>query len=319
MRAPEAILAEIAWRWAFGAAFWGLTILSFHQYFSHIEISTAEYAMMKSLEPFTWVAIAARVMQAFMAGARAMGPILFPALAVLWWVAATIGRAVTVRALATEPSRTNWLSLLELNAFRLLISLAALVAYFGAAVLVSTTFDPGVYVGLNVLLMLLVMLVLAAIWSVVNWFAGVAQIFAAHTADGFMASLRGAGNLYQMHSGTFGSSGLWFAFIRAILIVLVTIGSLSPMANATMVGGKPIVIFVAIITLIYFAASDALSMWRLGVYVSLTEPEAVEPVPEPMPPTSPVVQPEAAALEVEPPSEVALSPAPEDWKPLAEN
>ncbi len=150
MRAPESILAEIAWRWAFGAAFWGLLIVSFHQYFSRIEISRAEYAMMKSLEPFTWAAIAARALEAFVAGARAMGPILFPALALLWLALATIGRGVTVRALALEPVRTNWLSLFGLNAFRLLMSLAALVAYFGAAVLVSTTFNAAEHIGLNV-------------------------------------------------------------------------------------------------------------------------------------------------------------------------
>src|SRR3954464_12172492 len=102
MRAPESILAEIAWRWVFGAAFWGLLIVSFHEYFSHVEISRAEYAPMKSLEPFTWIAIAYRVMQAFLEGAGAIGPILFPALALLWLALATIGRAVTVRALATE-------------------------------------------------------------------------------------------------------------------------------------------------------------------------------------------------------------------------
>jgi hypothetical protein len=319
MRAPESILAEIAWRWGFGAAFWGLLIISFHQYFSQIEISRSEYAMMKSLEPFTWIAIAARLMQAFFAGTRAMGPILFPALALLWLAMATIGRAVTVRALAAEPSKTNWVSLVGLNAFRLVMTLAAFVAYCGAAVLVSTIFDPSVHYGLNVLLMLFVMCVLLLVWSVVNWFIGLSQIFAAHTAEGFARSIHRAMNLYHSHSGAFASSGLWFSLARLILLVLVTVGSLSPVANVTMAGVKPIAVFIAIITLIYFAAADALSMWRLGVYISLTEPEAVEPVSEPSPPPpAPIVEAEVLITQPvqpgEPPSAIS-----EDWKPIAES
>jgi hypothetical protein len=248
-----------------------------------------------------------------------MGPTLFPALILLWLALATIGRAVTVRALAGGPSRTNWTSLTGLNVFRLLLGLATFVAYFGAAVLVSTTFSPTEHYGLNVLLMLLVMLVLAAIWSVVNWFVGLAQIFAAHVGEGFASSLRSAGKLYQAHSGAFGSSGLWFAFIRAILVIMVTVGSLSPVANVTLAGVKPILVFVAIITLIYFAAADAVCMWRLGVYISLTEPESIEPVPEPLPPAPlPIVELESAINEPLPPEEPP-SPLPEDWNPIAES
>jgi hypothetical protein len=323
MRAPESILAEIVWRWGFGVASSGLLILSFHQYFSHIEISRSEYAMMKALEPLTWIAIAARVMQAFLAGVRAMGSILFPALSLLWLALATIGRAVTVRALAVSPSRTNWVSLFELNAFRLAMSFAAFVAYIGAAIVVSKTFDPSVYYGLNVVLMLLVMCLLLVIWSVVNWFVGLAQIFAAHAGEGFTSSIRSAGNLHQTHSGAFVTSGLWFTFVRAILVIVVTVASLAPVANMTMAGLKPVVLFIAIISIVYFAAADALSMWRLGLYISLTEPKAVEPVSEPLPPPSPImqpsVQPEPAIPEAAPPEEPAPPTIPDDWKPIADS
>lgn len=303
MRAPETILAEIAWRWVFGAAFWGLLIVSFHQYFSHMEISRAEYAMMKSLEPFTWVAIAVRVTQAFVEGARAMGPILFPALALLWLALATIGRGVTVRALSAGETHTNWISLLELNAFRLVMGLAALVAYFGAAILVSTSINPQQHYAANVLIMLIVMTMLLLIWSVVNWFVGLAQIFASKNGEGFGESLRSAMSLYQAHSGAFGSSGLWFSFFRLVLLVMVTVGSLSPVGNLSVAGAKPFVIFVTIITLAYFAFADALSMWRLGVYVSLTEPAAIDPVPEAMP--APPMPPPSLA---EPPTPEYSSP-----------
>src|SRR4051812_10041532 len=84
MRAPGVILGEVIWRWTFGATLLVMLFISFREYFSSIEVSQAEYALMKSLEPFTWVAIAARVTQAFVSGVRDMGPVLLPALCLLW-------------------------------------------------------------------------------------------------------------------------------------------------------------------------------------------------------------------------------------------
>jgi hypothetical protein len=322
MRAPESILTEVTWRWAFGAAFWGLLIVSFHEYFSQIEISRAEYALMKSLEPFTWIAITYRVMQAFLEGARAIGPILFPALALLWLALATIGRAVTVRALAAELGRTNWLSLLELNGFRLAMTFAGFIAYFGAAILVSTSINPQQHYAANILIMLIVMIVLLVIWSVVNWFVGLGQIFAAANGDGFLDSLRSAGNLYQTHSGAFASSGVWFSVLRLGLLVVVTVGSISPVANVSVGGAKPFVVFVAIITLVYFAVADALNIWRLSVYIGLTEPAAVDPVPEPLasPPPAPFTDHEPERAELVPTNEVGDEGVPtEQSKPIADN
>lgn len=319
MRAPESILAEIAWRWVFGAAFWGLLILSFHQYFSRIEISSSEYTLMKAFEPFTWVAITARVLVAFMAGVRAMGPILFPALAVLWLALATIGRGFTVRALAAETTVTNWPSLVALNAVRLVMGIACMVAYFGAAILIARMLGNGQHYAANVLLLLVVIVVLLSIWSVVNWFASLAQIFAAVRGERLVRSLQSAGVLYHRHTGSFASSGLWFGLIRLVLLLVVTFGSLSPVANASVGGLKLLAVFVALISLAYFAVADALNMWRLGVYISLTEPAAIDPVPEPLPspPPAPVTVSHVDAAEpssadpgsfVEPPSQAVLPP-----------
>lgn len=291
MRAPESVLAEIAWRWVFGAAFWGLLILSFHQYFANIEISRAEYALMKSFEPFTWIAITARVMAAFIQGVRAMGPILFPALALLWLALATIGRGFTVRALASEPTGVNWFSLLGLHGLRLALGSTCLVAYVGAAILVARVFGSQ-HLAVNAVVLLLVIIVLVSVWSVVNWFASLAQIYASMRGEGVVRSLQSATDLYHEHSGAFASSGIWFGVIRFVLLVVVAFGSLSPVANVSVGRLKALVIFISIISLAYFAVADALNMWRLGVYISLIEPEAVEPVPEPLPPAppAPIVQ-----------------------------
>src|SRR5262249_45670553 len=159
--------------------------------------------------------------------------------------------------------QTNWSSLFTLNLFRLLMTFAALLAYFGAAVIVAHFFDPHEYYVLNIALLLLVMLFLLLIWGMANWYSSVAQIFAAQSVEGFFDSLRRVAGLYQSHSGAFVSSGIWFSVARLILLTLVTFGSLSPLGNVTMSGVKGFVVFIAIISLLYFAAADALNMWRL--------------------------------------------------------
>jgi hypothetical protein len=263
------------------------------------------------------------VAQAFVAGLRDMGPILIPALCLLWLALVTLGRAVTVRALSSEPGSTNWWSLSALHALRLLMTFAVLLAYFGAAILVSGAFDPREYYALNVVLMLLVMALLLVTWGMVSWFVSLAQIFAAQTGDGLVGSLRNAASLYQEHAGNFLNSGIWFSVARLILIGLVTLGSLSPLGNMSMAGAKGLLVSVAIISLLYFAAADALNMWRLSVYISLTEPELANPVPESISPLQPVMQP---GLESEG-ERVARSSSgqdiptagPEEWKPIAES
>jgi hypothetical protein len=83
-----------------------------------------------------------------------------------------------------------------------------------------------------------------------------------------------------------------------------------------MAGGKAIAIFVVLISLFYFAAADALNMWRLGVYLSLTEPGAMKAVPEPSGTPQPTFTPQAAPPDAD---EHAPSSAQEGWKPIAEN
>jgi hypothetical protein len=278
MRAPGVVISEIIWRWTFGIAFWALLFFSFHNYLSSIEISQSEYALMKALAPFTWMAITVRVMAAIVQGFRDMSPILFPALCLLWVALASLGRVASVRALASGDPRTHWPSVVGLSLFRLAMLFATLVAYFGTGALVSGTFDPQLHFGLNFFLMFLVLLVLSGIWSIVNWFFSVAAIFAARDGAGVWTSLRGAADLYQMRAGR---TGVWFSLIRSGLVIASTLLSLI-LFSALLQGIRLLPLFgIVFVTLIYFAAVDGLYMWRLATYIGLTEPEPEPPTPLP--------------------------------------
>lgn len=273
MRAPGVVLAEIVWRWTFGTALWVLLFISFHQYLSSIEISPSEYALMKALAPFTWMAITVRVMIAVVQGLRDMSSILVPALGVLWVALGSIGRAATVRALALGEARTNWPTAAALHLFRLLMFFAAVLAFFGAGVLISSASDPQLHFELNFFLMLVVLLLLSGIWSAVNWFFSVAAIFAARDGAGFWSSLAGAADLYYMGVGR---AGIWFSLMRTVLAVASTFVSLIFLGTFIETRGLAPLLGMVTVTLGYFAFADALYMWRLATYISLTEP-APEP------------------------------------------
>ena len=312
MRAPAAVLTEIVWRWTFGVAFWAILYYSFREYFASIDISNSEYAALRSLEPYTWVAITARVVVAFMMGLRLMGPIIIPALIILWTALATLGRAATVRALSDSEPRTNWTGTAILHLLRIVLLVASLLAYFGCGILINTLVgDPSRKFAATFLLTFLALALIALVWSVVNWFLSLATIFTSRDARGTIQSLSDVARFYRDHSGRLAGAGLWFAFARSILVIGSTIVSLWLFTQAR---PRLAVLFIVIISLAYFALADALNIWRLAAYISLTEPESAPPVvsapPPPPPPLASTEAEPATALDTDSEPKAPSSPEP---------
>lgn len=274
MRAPGVILAEIIWRWTFGATAFVLLFVSFREYFSSIEISQTEYQLMKSLEPFTWIAISVRVMQAVVSGIERMGPILIPALAILWIALASVGRVGTVRPLLDQDGKTNWRAVILIHAFRVLLAVASLLAFFGAGAIISETFDPE-QVGVNFVLMTLVLVVLTAIGSVGNWFLSAAALFSSKDGAGLKASFASANDLYYTRG--IAGVGILFALMRTAMVIGVSFVSLFAFGALAQGYRRGPLLLIVLFTLGYFAISDALYVWRLAVYIGLTEPEREVP------------------------------------------
>jgi hypothetical protein len=284
MRVPFIVVAEIAWRWTFGVACSAILYYGFREYFASVSISRAEYYGLRAFEPASWMAIAARAVVAISMGLHVIGPIIIPAIAILWIALATIGRAATVRALLNREPRTNWIATATLNLFRALLVCAAVLAFFGAGFLVNAIIgDTTQNFAEAVLLMTLFLFVIALAWSVGNWFFSLAPIFAAGDGRGVWASVADSGLLYRSEQSAFVSTGFWFAFARSVLIVASTILSLWAFTEA-----RPhlAVALIVLISVGYFAIADALNMWRLACYISFTEPAQAPPVivlPQPVP------------------------------------
>lgn len=279
MRAPAVVLTEIAWRWTFGLAFWAILYYSFREYFASIEISPAEYSLLRSLEPASWIAISARVVVAFITGLHVMGPVIVPAIAILWIALATVGRAASIRALSNSEPRTNWWSMAALHVFRVALATASVLAFFGCGILIHNLIgDPSQNFAAALLLATMSLLLIAFVWSVANWFFSLAAIFSAIGDAGFVGSLSQANHLYRRHTNSFISTGFWFGLIRTIFVIVTTILSLLPIARLSATQARITLLIVIVVSLAYFAIADALNMWRLATYISFTEPEPALPV-----------------------------------------
>jgi hypothetical protein len=276
MRAPFVVISEIAWRWTFGLAASAILYYGFREYFATVTISRAEYYSLRAFEPASWMGIVARVIVAAEMGLHVIGPVIVPAILILWITLATLGRAASVRVLVAEEPRTNWFASALLNCFRALLVCAALLAFFGAGLLVNAIVgDSTQNFASAVLLMVLFLLVIVLAWLVANWFFSLAPIFAAADGRGFWSSLGDAGKLYRAEQNAFFSIGFWFTFARGILIVASTLLSLWAFTQARPHLAVALIIFIS---LAYFACADAFNMWRLACYISFTEPAPEPPV-----------------------------------------
>ena len=333
-RAPASVLAEIAWRWTFGLAFWATLYYGFREYFASVEITNAEYAAMRSLQPYTWMAICARIMVAFVEGLHIIGPIIIPALVILWIALATLGRSATIRALChvddgsalrsggdIPTASINWVSTAALNFFRVILLFAALLAYFGCGILIDTLVDPTQHLGAVVLLAGLVLIAIVSIWGMLNWFLSLAPIFTVRDGAGIGRALSDAVDLYRARANAFTSSGFSFGVMRTVLAIVATILSLLPIAHFGGTHVRLTALIIVSVSLAYFVLADGLNVWRLAAYISFTEPEPAPPVitiPEPTPsillPPEPSSAPQPPELP-DPPtdsSEVPLSSVPPD-------
>jgi hypothetical protein len=183
LRRPSFGLAEIAWRWSFGAATGLLLMFSFFEYLDTLPVSKGDLLLLRTTQP---VLISRAVMHIFRgSGFRVVETVIVLALTlgVAWTAVASLARAATIKALlayfregdTSTPTRreTPWRfhSLFMLNFFRLGATLAAVVGCLAALLLgkaASRPTDPAP--GSALLITLTVTMLVWFTWSTLNWF-----------------------------------------------------------------------------------------------------------------------------------------------------
>jgi hypothetical protein len=287
LRQPALFAAELAWRWAFGAAAWALIFLSVHRFLSTITVSQAEIQLARTWQPFLVADVVARVLAANWAAALRATVILVVGILVLWIFAATAGRAATLKVLLAQAQaapavrgRTAIVPLLGLHFLRALISLAALIAWFGGLMLVGASVpSPQDNPGLVLLAGFGVLFLVGLCWSIANWFLALAPIFIVRDARGALAAISDSFGLYHSRTSAYLSAASWFGLFRFLALLFALMLSLIPIGMVGQASPAAVAITAIVLSLAYFALADFLYLARLAAFVFLAEqPEVQVPV-----------------------------------------
>src|SRR5512146_223474 len=95
-RSPGLFVAEIAWRWAAVGALWALLLTSFFEYAANLEVSRLNWMLWKIGYPPAAVQALASTIAGSGHRLLIIAAILIPGMAVIWTVAASLGRAATL-------------------------------------------------------------------------------------------------------------------------------------------------------------------------------------------------------------------------------
>jgi hypothetical protein len=292
-RRPSLTFAEIAWRWTTGAIAWALAFFWLIEYLDTLPVSNRDSALLSTRQPM----LVGRAISHILRGSlnRAVLAALFGALALssLWIVTASLGRCATVRALldyfrrevaasgsteeskATEPRPLR--ALIDLNFLRAAVTLAAMLALAGAAILVSlTSSDANPQPGLAFILFLPLAALICAVWSWLNWYLSLAGIFAVRDGEDALGAVSGTVTFFRERAGPVFAVSAWTGTAHLVAFSVATTVVSVPLALIQIAPPRLVLAGTLLVMLLYFALADWLYMARLAGYVCIAEmPEAL--------------------------------------------
>ncbi len=329
---PSFGLAEIAWRWSFGAATTLLLAFSFLEYLDTLPVTQGDLVLLGTRQPL----LVSQAMLHIFRGStfRAIEAVIVLALTlgIAWIGIASLGRAATLKALLayfrdahdlgrsegqsnlgpTQAKHGSLRSLFGLNFLRVGAALAAAIGCLAAFLLGgAATSASDLAPGSAMLIILTVVMLVWVAWSVVSWVLSFAAIFAVADGQDAFGGIAAAVNLCRTRAGSVVAAGTWFglghvaAFVVATSVVAFPLGFAGVLPAGMVLGG------VLLVTLLYFAVVDFLYMGRLAAYVAILEFPDPRTVPAiALPPHS--TQPSALipAREGVDPAELILSDVP---------
>jgi hypothetical protein len=309
-RRPSLTFAEMAWRWTVGAVACTLFLFSFIEYLDTLPVTHGDATLLSTRQPL----LVGRAISHILRGSlnRAVFAVLFEALALalLWIIVASLGRAATVRALITHFRRdvnTNtdltgsvhetadedardrhgenrdsvrpckFRALLTLNFLRVAVALAALLAFAGAAILASfTSSAKSPQPGMAFILFLLLAGLIFTVWPVLNWILSLASIFSIRDGADALEALAAAGTFSRDRAGPVFAVSTWTGIAHLVALSVAGTAVSLPLAFIQFVPPRLIIAAIVLLTLAYFAIVDWLHIARLAGYVCIAElPDSV--------------------------------------------
>jgi len=308
-RRPSLTLAEIMWRWTAGATAAALAIFGLFEYLETLPVTNGELLFLRTRHPYLVGEAIAHILRGSLNRAVIAAMLAALMLAMLWIVAASVGRIATVRGLLdyfrrdvagdVSPNRSGESRplpvLLRLNFLRVAVALAAVFGFVGASILAGfASPDAHPRPGLAFFLFLPLAALICWVWGGLNWLLSLAGMFAVRDGDDAVGAITSAVAFCRERTGAVFAVSTWtglahlVAFVGATTVVSMLLGFVA------VVPWRLVVAVMILVTVIYLALGDWLYMARLAGYICIAEtPEALlAPLPPPAPPPmgTPAVQ-----------------------------
>jgi hypothetical protein len=276
-RMPSLGLAEIAWRWAIGAAFLASLTFAVVQYLDSLPVTQADLFLLRTRQPI----MVSRALARIFAGS---GLRFFTALIVIgitinvgWIIVAAVGRAFTLKSVLAYffPGRAVPLvvgPIMNLNALRAAAALAAGVSTLGALLLAakaSPATDPSP--GTAMLIFLALWLLVSMCWIMLNWLLSLAAIFVMTEQATASEAISRAVDLLRHRTGGVAAITIWFGLAHGVAYVVASTAVGIPLAFTGLLPGWVVFGGVVVTSLLYFALVDYLYIGRLAAYLFLAE------------------------------------------------
>ena len=280
-RRPAIALAEIAWRWSFAAAAGVLGAMFLIEYLKSLPVSALDRLLLASNQP---VFISRALHQIFEGSALRIteaGIVLFLGLALAWIVVGSLGRFAILDSLVEElqigparPLRAAWASLAALNTLRFVLTLAAVIAAAGAALVTSSVWaSSNLRPAEAARLFGLLLFSIAVSWIALNWLLSVAAIFPVAEQGTAFDSMGSVLGLIEERTGAFVLIGLLFGVLHVGLFIAATAIGILILAAAHPLGGGVVIFLELIVIAAYSTVSNFLYVTRLAAYVGLLRQE----------------------------------------------
>jgi hypothetical protein len=308
-------LAEVLWRWSFGASAVVLIGFGLIEYLDTLPVSTVDLLFLRSGQPLLISQAAGRIFGG--SGLRFVlaGILIFAGLAALWIAMAAVGRGITLdtlvrylaersraerdgrvasdESLAGSPLTPKWRvrSLAGLHSLRVGLALAAGGACIAALILagfVSTKQNPQPELMFVLALIFLFLVYLA--WTSVSGFLSLATVFVVHGGEDTFGALSATADFCRHRRGPVAAVSASYGLAHLVLFFVATSVVAFPISFAGLLPVGFVLSAVLILTLIYFALVDTLYVARLAGYVAILEapPAVAEPFPALAVPSVPV-------------------------------
>jgi hypothetical protein len=220
-REPAIFAAELAWRWAFGIAAWLLIVYALLMFLQSLEVTDRDYLGLLGIIPGTLGAALESIFRGSGPKLVKTGIVLWLGISVLWSLAASAGRAATLKALLPN-GHAGFRNMFRLHALRAGLTFTAALAYVGSIATASvfarqgsTSRDETFF-----LVMIPLAVLVGVVWSVLTWYLTLAPVVSAHAGSGAFASMLDAAVLSRRQSSQFAWIGFFYGTLRYVAMAL---------------------------------------------------------------------------------------------------